>query len=137
MAAYQPHPAVNAPYPLLCDCRDNAKLACHCTARYKIEWIYMRSKVRGPDSLELALEMRKKEERMRKIIISGAEQSLIRGKTWQKMSSLVLDLLLIYQLSTVAVKKTVTLPFHSILFRRCCTFHTSRTISVPHAHVHN
>ena len=29
--------------------------------RYKIEWIYMRTKVRGPQSLELALEMRKKE----------------------------------------------------------------------------
>ena len=55
-------------HPLLRNCRDNAKLACHCTARYKIEWIYMKTKVRGPDSLELALEMRKKErkkERMR------------------------------------------------------------------------
>ena len=54
---------VNAPYiyPPLRDCRDNAKLACHCTARYKIEWIYMRTKVRGIESLELALEMRKKE----------------------------------------------------------------------------
>ena len=41
--------------------RDNAKLACHCTARYKIEWIYMKTMVRGPDNLELALEMRKKE----------------------------------------------------------------------------
>ena len=50
-------------HPPLCDCRDNAKLACHCTARYKIEWIYMRTKVRGPESLELALEMRKKERR--------------------------------------------------------------------------
>ena len=48
-------------HPLLRNCRDNAKLACHCTARYKIEWIYMKTKVRGPDSLELALEMRKKE----------------------------------------------------------------------------
>ena len=52
-------------HPLLRNCRDNAKLACHCTARYKIEWIYMKSKVRGPESLEVALEMRKKEERMR------------------------------------------------------------------------
>ena len=49
--------------PLLRNCRDNAKLACHCTARYKIEWIYMRTKVRGPDSLELDMEMRKKERR--------------------------------------------------------------------------
>ena len=46
---------------LLHNCRDNAKLACHCTACYKIEWIYMKTKVSGPDSLELALEMRKKE----------------------------------------------------------------------------
>ena len=44
-------------HPLLRNCRDNAKLACHCTARYKI------AKVRGPDSLELDVEMRKKEER--------------------------------------------------------------------------
>ena len=50
-------------HPLLRNCRDNAKLACHCTARYKIEWIYTRTKVRGPDSLELALEMRKKERK--------------------------------------------------------------------------
>ena len=49
-------------HPLLRNCRDNVKLACHCTARYKIEWIYiMRTKVRGPDSLELDVEMRKKE----------------------------------------------------------------------------
>ena len=53
-------------HPLLRNGRDNAKLACHCTARYKIEWMYnniMRTKVRGPDSLELDVEMRKKEER--------------------------------------------------------------------------
>ena len=49
--------------PPLRDWRDNAKLACHCTARYKIEWIYMRTKVRGPESLELALEMTKKERK--------------------------------------------------------------------------
>ena len=56
------HSIMRRTHPLLRNCRDNAKLACHCTARYKIEWIYMRSKVRGPDSLELALEMRKKKE---------------------------------------------------------------------------
>ena len=50
-------------HPLLRNFRDNAKLACHCTARYEIEWIYMRTKVRGPDSLELDVKMRKKEER--------------------------------------------------------------------------
>ena len=46
-------------HPLLRNCRDNAKLACHC----KIECIYMRTKVRGPDSLDLDVEMGKKEER--------------------------------------------------------------------------
>ena len=50
-------------HPLLRSCRDNAKLACHCTARYKIELIYIKTKVSGPDSLEVALEMRKKERR--------------------------------------------------------------------------
>ena len=50
-------------HPLLRNCRDNAKLACHCTARYKIEWIYIKTKVSGPDSLEVALEMRKKERK--------------------------------------------------------------------------
>ena len=48
---------------LLRNCRNYAKLACHCTACYKMEWIYMRTKVSGPNSLELALEMRKKERR--------------------------------------------------------------------------
>ena len=51
-------------HPPLRGCRDNAKLASHCTARYKIEWNYMRTKVRGSESLELALEMRKKEREM-------------------------------------------------------------------------
>ena len=65
--AYQTHPFDNAPYTptIMYGCRDNAKLACHCTdARYKIEWIYMRTKVRGPDSLKLALETRKKERKI-------------------------------------------------------------------------
>ena len=50
-------------HPLLRNCRDNAKLACHCTARYKIEWIYIKTKVSSRDSLEVALEMRKKERK--------------------------------------------------------------------------
>ena len=50
-------------HPLLRNCRDKAKLACHCTARYKIELIYIKNKVSGPDSLEVALEMRKKERK--------------------------------------------------------------------------
>ena len=56
-------------HPLLRNCRDNVKIACHCTARYKIEWIYTQSKMSGGGSLELAQETRKKErkknERMR------------------------------------------------------------------------
>ena len=52
--------AVNVPYTptIICKCRDNAKVGATALRRYKIEWIYMRSTVRGPDSLELALEMR-------------------------------------------------------------------------------
>ena len=56
-------------HPPLRNCRDNAKLACHCTSRYKVEWIYTQTKMRGQGSLELVLIMkkkeRKKEERMR------------------------------------------------------------------------
>ena len=69
--AYQTHPLVNALYTptITYNCRDNAKLTYHGPARYKIEWIYTRTKASGPDSLELALIMkkkeRKKEERMR------------------------------------------------------------------------
>ena len=32
-------------HPLLRNCRDNAKLACHCTASYKMEWIYTQTKM--------------------------------------------------------------------------------------------
>ena len=39
--------------------------------------------------------------------------------------------------STVAVKKMVTLLFHSAPFRRHYTVHASRTVSVPYARVHN
>ena len=48
-------------YQRLHNCHDNAKLACHCTARYKMEWIYTQTKMSGQGSLELALEMRKNE----------------------------------------------------------------------------
>ena len=40
-------------HPLLRNCQDNVKLACHCTVHYKMEWIY-------GGSLELAQETRKK-----------------------------------------------------------------------------
>ena len=52
-------------HPQLCNCQDKIELSCHCTARYKMEWIYTRTKASGRDSLELDVEMRKKEERMR------------------------------------------------------------------------
>ena len=63
--AYQTHPLVNAPYtPIITySYRDNAKQICHGPARYKIEWIYTRTKASGPDSLELALIMKKKERK--------------------------------------------------------------------------
>ena len=55
---------------VLRNCRDKAKLACHCTAHYKIEWVYIRTKVSGPDSFEVASpgneKERKKEERNEK-----------------------------------------------------------------------
>ena len=39
---------------------------CHGPARYKIEWIYTRTKASGPDSLELALILKKKERTKKK-----------------------------------------------------------------------
>ena len=38
------------------NCHDNTKLAGHGLARYKMEWIYMRAKVSGLDSPELAIK---------------------------------------------------------------------------------
>jgi hypothetical protein len=46
------------------NCQEKEKLACHCTARYKMELIYTQAKVSGRGSLELGLSNRKK-ERMR------------------------------------------------------------------------
>ena len=48
-------------HPLLRNRQANAKLACHCTARYKMKWIYTQTKMRGQGSLELAQETKKKE----------------------------------------------------------------------------
>ena len=61
--AYWTHPFINAPYaPTITSSSVKiTKLACHCTARYKIEWIYTQTKMRGGGSLELAQETRKKE----------------------------------------------------------------------------
>ena len=66
--AYQTHPLVNAPYTptTTYNCRDNAKQTCHGPARYKMEWIYAKIKASGPDSLELALIMKRKERKKRK-----------------------------------------------------------------------
>ena len=58
--AYQTHPLVNAPPPFRIA---NAKQTCHGPARYKIEWIYTRTKASGPDSLELALILNEKERK--------------------------------------------------------------------------
>ena len=52
--------------PRLCNCQDYAKLACHCTARSKMEWIYTQTKKKGQGILELALEMKKKEREIDK-----------------------------------------------------------------------
>ena len=63
--AYQTHPLINVQYTLTItyECQDNAKQTCHGPVRYKIEGIYTRTKASGPDSLELALIMKKKERR--------------------------------------------------------------------------
>ena len=53
-------------HPPLCNCRDNDKLSCHGSAHYKIEWIYAGTKVSGTNSLELALEMKKKQIKIEK-----------------------------------------------------------------------
>ena len=37
---------------------DNAKLACHCTARYNMEWISTQTKMSSQSNLELAQETR-------------------------------------------------------------------------------
>ena len=65
------HSIMRRTHPLLRNCRDNAKLACHCTARYKIEWIYIKTKVSSRDSLEVALEMRKKERKKEERLTNG------------------------------------------------------------------
>ena len=49
-------------HPQLRNCQDNTKLAYHCTACYKMEWIYIQTKMSDQDSLELALEMRRKKD---------------------------------------------------------------------------
>ena len=49
--------------------REYAKLTSHGPARYKMELIYTRTKASGPDSLELALIMKKKERKNEKWVI--------------------------------------------------------------------
>ena len=65
------HSIMRHTHPLLRNCQDNAKLACPCTARYKIEWIYTQSKMSGGGSLELAQETRKKERKKEGRLING------------------------------------------------------------------
>ena len=72
--------------------RDNAKLMSHGPVHYKIEWICKRTKVRGPDSLVLALIMKKK-ERLR----SGHFfEHLVLVCTTELMILVLLDNLLIF-----------------------------------------
>ena len=51
-------------HTLFVNCRDNAKLACHGPARYKMEWIYTQTKISDQGSVELVLIMKKKGERL-------------------------------------------------------------------------
>ena len=48
-------------HPQLNGYSDNTKQTCHRRAYYKMEWIYIRTKVSGQGSLGLALENRKKQ----------------------------------------------------------------------------
>ena len=41
------HSITRCTYPPLCNYRDNAKIACHGPARYKRNWIYTQTKMRG------------------------------------------------------------------------------------------
>ena len=50
---------------------EKTKLACHCTARYKMEWIYTQTKIRDQGSLELDMEMRKKERKKKERLTNG------------------------------------------------------------------
>ena len=47
-------------------CQGNGKLARHCTARYKIEWIYTQTKMSGQGSLELISPDNEKERKNNK-----------------------------------------------------------------------
>ena len=58
--AYQTQSLMRRTHPPLRNCRD------HGPARYKIEWIYTQTKMRNQGSLELALEMKKKERKIDK-----------------------------------------------------------------------
>ena len=51
-------------HPPLRNCRDNRKLVCHGPARCTMEWIYTQTKMIGQGSLELALNMKKKDRQM-------------------------------------------------------------------------
>ena len=88
--AYQTHPLVNAPYTptITYNCRDNAKQTCHGPARYKIEWIYTRTKASGPDSLELALIMKKKERKKERMTNGHFFEHLVLAYTIDLMNDL-------------------------------------------------
>ena len=52
--AYRTHPIVNMLYTL-CNFQDNVKLVCHCTVRYRMEWIFTQMKMNVQSSLDLNL----------------------------------------------------------------------------------
>ena len=73
-------------HPLLHSC--HAKLTCHCTVRYKIEWIYTKTKVRGPESHELALIMNEKERKKERMTNSYFFEHLVLAYTIELMDNL-------------------------------------------------
>ena len=75
-------------HPQLRNCRDNAKLACHCTAHYQMEWIYTQTKMSSQGSLELALEMRNKERKKERLTNGYFHEHLILAYTIVLMNDL-------------------------------------------------
>ena len=78
-------------HPPLRSCRDNAKLACHGPARYKMEWIYTRSKMSDQGSVELALIMKKKERKKERMTNGYFFEHLVLACTIVLMNNLGLN----------------------------------------------
>ena len=82
--AYQTH---NLPYTptITCNCRDNVS---HGPVCYKIEWIYTKTKMSGPDSIELALIMNKKERKKERLRNGHFFEHLVLACTIDLMNDL-------------------------------------------------